>query len=142
MAIVTKRHKILNVNGTDELFQVPDSYLEGSLWAFVELPNTSASIRATTYFEEGFFSISPAPVAGSNLYLTYDTEVVDTNDPLNFEVEGITLENIVDIVGIIKTQQETLKAMDTAIQARVGISQFNTFAEILDQKIRKLEALV
>ncbi len=137
--IKTKRYIINSVNGTDELFQLPEEYIEDSLWTFVVAASGASSIRQNTYFAGGFFQITPAPTAGSKIYAIYNVEETTPNDPANFSVDGITISNIVEMLDIIRTQGTTLAAMDLAIQNRVSINAFSQFAEELNRKVRALE---
>lgn len=141
MGTITKRHLITNVNGTDELFQLPDEYLTGTLWTFVQASDGTITFAANIFFDAGFFQITPAPAAGSNIYCTYDVVVTDTSDPNNFEIAGVTLQNIVDIITVVKTQQETLDKMDISIRNRLGISAFSKYSEVINDRISRLETL-
>lgn len=139
MSIITKRHIITNVSGTDQLFQLPEDYIQGTLWTFVVATSGATSLRANTYFAGGFFQITPPPTSGSSIYCIYDTQVTDTNDPLNFNIDGITLDNIVSIAKVLKDHTETLKSMDTALNNRVSHAEFSKYAEITARKLKALE---
>jgi hypothetical protein len=139
--IVTHRAVITNVNGTDLLFQLPvdTSYNEGSFWATIVNGTTGAvtALLQPNYFAGGFFSFATPPAAGSNIFCEYDVTV---DDITTFDLNGVTLLNILDIVNAIKTQNTTIAAMDKAIDNRVTTQEFTQFAETLDTKLRVLQA--
>jgi len=137
MSTVTKRHVITSVDGTQQLFQVPDEYTAGTLWAFIVLANTSVTLRDTTYFDGGFFQLTPAPPAGSNLYCIYDTEVEDTTSP----TPPTSLQIPENILKILTNMNITIKGMDKAIQNRVTIEDFSASMELMSDRIRRLELL-
>lgn len=136
---VTKRYIISSVNGADELFQLPEAYIEGTLWTFVVASNGNASLRTNEYFDGGFFKITPAPAANSSIYAIYDIHEISNTDPANFVVDGITVSNIVDILNVIRVHGETLKLIDKAIQNKVGTFQFAQFADAINNRIKVLE---
>lgn len=138
--IVTHRTLIENVNGTDVLFKVTDnSYNEGTMWVSVVNGTTGAVIEMIqpAYFDGGYFSMPVAPATGSDLYCIYDLTVDDIS---TFDLNGVTLLNILDIVNAIKTQNTTIAAQTKAIDNRVSIQDFTKFAETLDTKLRVLQA--
>ncbi len=141
MSIKTKRYVIPTVNGTDELFQLPEDYIDTTLWAFVVQPNSQVTLRVTEFFTGGFFKISPAPVAGASIYCIYDITITDPNDPDNFDLDGVNLCDITKIIKVLCTQQEALKKMDLAVKNRLPISEFSKYSEALDHRLRTLELL-
>jgi hypothetical protein len=136
---LTKRAVIGPVNGTDQLFQLPDTYLEGTLWTFVVAPDlTITHFLQPTFFAGGFFQITTAPVVNSLVYCIYDIAVTSPADPANFDLNGVTIQNILDIATVLQTQQTLLDNLNKAILNRVSTTDFDKFAETFDTKLKTI----
>lgn len=142
MAIVNKHHVIEGVNGTDELFELPDSYIEGSLQVLVAMTGGSASYRETSYFPDGFFGMSPAPAAGTNLicFYRYDDGIVAPAQPL--DIDGFSIGNIEALMNFLVTQQELIKKMDAALNARLPIDEFNKYSELVQDELTRIKSRI
>lgn len=85
--ITTKKEIISTADGTTELFQTSNVYIENTLWIFAVDSGTGATTMVVpTEFDGGeYFQISPAPATGTSLYCVYDHEdgvVIPEEDPI------------------------------------------------------------
>lgn len=138
MPNVTKRHIVTSINGTDELFQLPEDYLPGTLWTDVVTSSGNVTRRENSYFAGGYFQISPPPPVGSKIYCTYEIEDSST-DPSLFEIEEVHINHIEDILKIVKNLNESVKSLDKAVDNRVSLKAFNQYAEKMSNTIRYLK---
>jgi hypothetical protein len=130
-SIVSKKHLIEAVNGTDELFQIPDEYLENTLWVFVA-DTLGALVKVPTqYFQGGFFQISPAPAVNSDLYCSYDIEV--TTEVSNLQAwDSAKIDELLETIEMISEAQDSL---DKALLARVTQEDYDKWAELMESRI-------
>lgn len=134
--IVTKKATISTPDGILELFQLPEAYLENSVWVFEVASDNSVQMRVPEEIGE-FIKITPAPAVDSTLFVTYD--ILEEN-PL--EIAGINnwdRDTINKIVEMINSQQKTINAMDLALSKRVTEKELDTWASVIDRKVKDLE---
>lgn len=139
MSIQTKRAIVTNTDGTTVLFSLPDVYNENSLWTQLELADGSCSFVFNTYFSGGYFQLALAPPIGSKIYCTYEVTVTDSSDPSNFNIDGVSMQNIIDIVNVLKKQSDTIAAMNKAIQNRITISDFTKFTNQVNEQLLQIQ---
>lgn len=135
-ANITKRTIISNTNGTDELFNASEDYIDGTLWVFESKSDTTIELRQTTTVGGGFFTISPAPAAGSDLYLTYEIEGEEGGDSLN----SWDSANVFALAEAIDDIRLLIVSMDKAIQKRLPLSDFYKVIELVNKRLDDYEA--
>lgn len=140
MAIETKRYIEQGADGSTQLFQVPDEYIDGSLWVFEVVSGGSTALVEATDVGGGFYQLNPAPAAGSKLYLTYDVAIPDSaSDTGLVPWEHNSLNSLLDLA---KAQDAALKAMEIALTSRVTRDDFNSWAAVLEQELRDIKSSI
>ena len=84
----------------------------------------------------GFFTISPAPAAGSDLYLTYEIEGEEGGDSLN----SWDSANVFALAEAIDDIRLLIVSMDKAIQKRLPLSDFYKVIELVNKRLDDYEA--
>lgn len=142
MTVQHTHHIVANVDGVDELFQLPHTYIEGSLVALVGMTGGSQAYRETTFFPDGYFGISPAPAAGSNIicFYRYDDGIVAS--PQALDIDGFSIENISSLMEFLVLQQDLIKKMDAALGLRLPIDEFNKYSELVQNELTSIKSRI
>lgn len=134
--IVTKKVTINTPDGILELFQLPEVYVEGSVWVFEVASDNSVQMRVPEEIGE-FIKITPAPAVDSTLFVTYNITEDSALDSMG--VSNWDRDTMYKIVEMIHSQQKTIAAMDLALSKRVTEKELDTWASVIDRKVKDLE---
>ena len=142
MSTSSKKEVVGPVNGTDELFQVSQEFVEDSMWVFIaDADGVVSKIVQPSGFSGGYFNISPAPTADMYLYCLYEIENDDLDDD-SFSVDGVSLDTIAAIIELINTQNSTIATMDKAISNRITTKDFTKYAESVNTQLEAMQTQV
>lgn len=132
-----KLHTITNVNGTDELFQMPEPYVSASLQV---LQQDGFGAKTSVEYEvlgDSFFKLTPAPSAGSDLLCYYEPAV---EDPIGTDtLSAWEKANISKLMSIIAYQSQTITNMQIAIDNRMTYEDFNNYTEVIEKDLKDVK---
>jgi hypothetical protein len=134
--IKTKRYVDSSPDGSNQLFQVPEEFISGSLW----VTQSSGGVIEPNEMGGGFYQLVPAPTAGSKLYLTYDVE-----DSSVAEETGLTPwehDQMNKLLLAIQEQQKAINNIDEAMSLRVTNKDWNTWASVIGRQLADVKAAI
>ena len=125
-------------DGTIELFEAPQEYIDGSLW--ITEVDTLGVVKSRDAIDigNGFFQITPAPASGTKLFCTAEIGEVD-----QLVTDGLSPwehANLNKLLETIKALKEAVDSMNLAMDNRVTKNTFNAWASIVEKQVKDLKA--
>ncbi len=140
MTVQTKRHIDSTPDGSNELFQTPDTFLADTLWVTEAGGSNGDTLRQPNEMGGGFYQLSPAPEAGTKLYLTYDIEVVD--ETVNSGLTPWEHDQMNKLLLAIQAQQEAINNIDEAMGNRVTHKDWNTWSSVVERELADVKSAI
>lgn len=135
--IRTKRVINSTPDGTTELFQLPEEFIPNSIWVFEVATDSTVKIRTTEEIGAQFIKITPAPESGSNLYVSYD--IIESDNINEAGLSNWDKDSISRILQTVVEQQKTIVAIDKAMEKRVTLKDFDSWASVVERKLKDFE---
>lgn len=136
--MTSKRHIDNTPDGNNQLFQTPEEFLPGTLWVTETDGLGNDTIRFPNELGGGYYQLTPAPAAGTKLFIQYDVAQGEETAVLT-EWESKRLN---ELLGTIKALSEAQRNMDASLLKRVTHKDFDSWASAVDRKLRDFQSLI
>lgn len=126
------KHKIETVNGTDEIFELPNEYISSSV-EVLEINKQTKEVGYRDYTEIGnkFIQVSPAPLSTHSLLIFYGVED-------NFSVTSFDRKRTSELLKLLEKHNSELEKLTLAVTKRLSKQEFSQWARSIEAKLKHL----
>lgn len=126
------KHRISTLNGTDEIFELPNEYVSTSIDVLEINKNTKETgYRDYTEIGNKFIQISPAPSSDHFLLIFYGI-----NDSLS--LTSFDRKRVSELLELIDRHDTELTKLTEAVTKRLSRQEFSQWARAIESKLKHI----